>query len=160
MPPRPSPAAEVWATHFAVPPSNVLYTDDDVVVFPDRVPRAATHLLLVPRHRFIRGVEDLTAADVPLLLKMARLAAQHTGSPPVMGFHQWPLRSVPYLHLHCLVPPFKPALQKWRYTELLSKRSPFGFISLSSVLSRLSPPPPPPEPPHHPSPLTRSPPGS
>lgn len=157
MPPLPSPTAEVWATHFAVPPSNVLYTDDDLVVFPDHVPRAATHLLLVPRYRFIRGVEDLTAADVPLLLKMARLAAQHTASPPIMGFHQWPLRSVHHLHLHCLVPPFKPARQKWRYTELLPNCSSFGFISLSSVLSRLLPPPPL-EPPH-PSPLTRSPPG-
>lgn len=129
---------EVWEQFFTVPQEKILYMDDDIVVFPDRTPRAATHILVVPRRRYIKGVENLLPTDLQLLQTMARIGAQIANCETVhLGFHRWPLRSVNHLHLHCLVPPYKPAWQKFRYSELFGKSSIFGFISLTSILLRL-----------------------
>lgn len=130
---------ELWQTYFDAPPSRLLFSDDDVVAFEDRSPRAAKHILVVPRHRHIRGVEALRPTDRPLLEKMARVGSELTNCDAAgMGFHQWPTRSVAHLHLHCLCPPFLPAWQKIRYTPLFSEKNPIGFVSLTSVLRRLS----------------------
>lgn len=144
MLPPPPPCLEPWEEHFAVAPSAVLYKDPDVVIFRDRQPRASVHLLAVPRHRRIRGVESLTPADIPLLHAMSHVAARLAGptaTPVHIGFHQWPLRSVHHLHLHYVVPPFTARFQRRRFTELRGSGTPprVGFISLASVLARLAP---------------------
>lgn len=124
---------EEWQKHFTVEENRILYMDDDIVVFPDRRPRASTHLLVVPRHRAIRGVEDLAPSDFLLVQKMARLGAHFANCDTVqMGFHQWPMRSISHLHLHCLVPPFRPAWKKLAYAP------PITLVRLTSVLHRLS----------------------
>eukprot|EP00187_Rhodella_violacea_P017428 CAMPEP_0184727872 /NCGR_PEP_ID=MMETSP0314-20130426/37682_1 /TAXON_ID=38298 /ORGANISM="Rhodella maculata, Strain CCMP 736" /LENGTH=51 /DNA_ID=CAMNT_0027193567 /DNA_START=24 /DNA_END=175 /DNA_ORIENTATION=- len=50
--PTPSPA--VWQTFFNTPPEDVLFQDAELVVIRDRTPRAAVHLLVIPRHQHIR----------------------------------------------------------------------------------------------------------
>mmetsp|Transcript_4617 Transcript_4617/g.9249 ORF Transcript_4617/g.9249 Transcript_4617/m.9249 type:complete len:101 (-) Transcript_4617:5343-5645(-) len=53
----------------------------------------------------------------------------------IQGFHRIPLRSVDYLHMHCLCPPFR-AFQKLRFVEV--HKTIFGFISVESVLRNLT----------------------
>lgn len=165
-------APETWARAFTVDPQRVLYKDERVVAFWDRSPAAAVHLLIVPRHAPLVGVESLTPADAPLLDHMAAvgrgLAAEATPprapipaaggrqrrqqqqqQPPaapapnptptgevLLGFHRWPLRSVPHLHLHALRRPFHPRWQAVRYTEWRAACG-TGFIRLDTVVRRL-----------------------
>lgn len=134
---------------------------------PPRSTSSLSHLLIVPRHAPLVGVESLTPSDVPLLDHMAavgrRLAAeatrpsplpqssggtcggrgQRSPSPPptptgevLLGFHRWPLRSVPHLHLHALRRPFHPRWQVARYTECRAAGR-TGFIALDTVMRRL-----------------------
>lgn len=139
MSPPSSSELEQWQKYFVVAPHKIVYQDDDVVVFPDRSPAAMTHLLVVPRHHKIKGVEELDASHVDLVQKMARIGAQLAQSTSQhMGFHQWPLRSVHHLHMHCVVPPFQTAWYKYRYTEFPDGSFQLGFIGVTSVLRRLN----------------------
>lgn len=40
--------------------------DDELIVFRDRWPRAAEHLLIIPRRHVISVVPELTARDIPM----------------------------------------------------------------------------------------------
>lgn len=40
--------------------------DDELIVFRDRWPRAAEHLLIIPRKHVISVVPELTARDIPM----------------------------------------------------------------------------------------------
>mmetsp|Transcript_34423 Transcript_34423/g.84394 ORF Transcript_34423/g.84394 Transcript_34423/m.84394 type:complete len:115 (-) Transcript_34423:10-354(-) len=103
---------DAWSRFFRG--ATPIYSDDNVVVFPDREPRAQTHLLVVPR-RHIKGVEDLEGSHQQLVEQMVAVGesclkqqmATGSGQDLVFGFHQFPLRSVEHLHLHCLQPPFR-----------------------------------------------------
>lgn len=137
-----STSLEEWQKHFTVSPDKILFQDEEVVAFGDRSPAASVHILIVPRHARLRGVESLTSNELPLLSRMSALGAQLTNCDSLhMGYHQAPLRSVPHLHLHCMVPPFRPRWKKMLYTELCSNPS-HGFISHSSITRRLSAPAP------------------
>lgn len=127
---------ETWTKYFEVPASRVLYTDEQVVAFLDRKPRAEKHVLVVPRHKYIKGVEDLDSSHRALLEHMGQVGSSLTGcQPKYMGFHQFPLRSVNHLHLHCLCEPFVSNKQKLRFTPRpMFPR--YGYVTLSSVLAR------------------------
>ena len=56
-------------------PSRKVYEDDDLVVFHDIHPAAPVHLLIVPK-KHIRSVNDLTAADQPILSEMLMIAKE------------------------------------------------------------------------------------
>lgn len=116
-----------------------MYKDDEIVVFPDRAPRAATHILVVPRHRHIRGVENLEQEDIPLLQHMRQIGQQLSSSPACYtGFHQWPLRSVDHLHLHCIVPPFKYSIYKAMFTPFARDGGSMGYVSFDAVIRNIS----------------------
>lgn len=116
-----------------------MYKDDEIVVFPDRAPRAATHILVVPRHRHIRGVENLEQEDIPLLQHMRQIGQQLSSSPACYtGFHQWPLRSVDHLHLHCIVPPFKYSIYKAMFTPFARDGGSMGYVSFDAVIRNLN----------------------
>jgi len=128
---------DVWKKYFEVDPEVILYKDQHVIAFPDRNPRAETHVLVVPRNRYIKGTEALVQEDVELLHCMMRVGKQLTGCDiQYMGFHQWPMRSVDHLHLHCLIPPFKSSRQKRRYTPFFEDCT-YGYVDISTVLKRL-----------------------
>lgn len=52
-------------------PSDLVYEDDDVVVFRDINPKAPTHVLAIPR-RHIASAHELTDADAELLSALFR----------------------------------------------------------------------------------------
>jgi histidine triad (HIT) family protein len=61
--------------------TELLYKNQNLVVFKDIKPHAPVHLLLVPKQH-IRSVNDLTAADLPLvseLIMAARNMAKEVG---------------------------------------------------------------------------------
>ncbi len=55
--------------------TEILYENDTLVVFRDINPAAPIHLLIVPK-RHIRGVNDLTEADQPILSEMVMVAKE------------------------------------------------------------------------------------
>lgn len=145
-----------WLTVILLTEPLRLYAELSTLVtcgssYTTRPPRLHSHLLIVPRHIPLMGVESLSAEHAPLLAHMGavgrRLAVGATpqaGRPApvgtdevILGFHRWPLRSVPHLHLHALRRPFTPGWQTARYTEW-SCACGAGFIDLASVVERLS----------------------
>ncbi len=61
--------------------TELLYKNQNLVVFKDIKPHAPVHLLIVPKQH-IRSVNDLTAADLPLvseLIMAARNMAKEVG---------------------------------------------------------------------------------
>jgi histidine triad (HIT) family protein len=56
-------------------PTEILFENDTLVVFKDINPAAPVHLLIVPK-KHIRSVNDLNAADQPILSEMV-MAARH-----------------------------------------------------------------------------------
>jgi histidine triad (HIT) family protein len=54
-------------------PSNIVYRDDDVIVFPDINPLTPVHLLVIPVKHIV-SLSAITDADVPLLGKMVAAA--------------------------------------------------------------------------------------
>ncbi len=62
-------------------PADIVYEDDDAIVFKDHYPKAPTHLLVVPK-KLIPSVADITEEDVPLmghLLYVAKKVADDLG---------------------------------------------------------------------------------
>ena len=55
--------------------TEMLYQSDTLVVFKDINPHAPVHLLLVPK-KHIRSINDLTAADQPILSEMIMVAKE------------------------------------------------------------------------------------
>ena len=55
--------------------TEILYENDTLVVFRDINPAAPIHLLIVPK-KHIRSVNDLTAADQPILSEMVMVAKE------------------------------------------------------------------------------------
>lgn len=133
------PKDEPWRKFFDVQLDRLVYQDNFVVVFRDRKPRASSHLLVVPRYDAVIGVEGLNVAHLPLLAHMEAVAQQVAPDGPeplVLGFHRKPLRTVPYLHLHCIRPPFTPPWQRMRYTQ--PPVPGLAFVNLSTVVRKLS----------------------
>jgi histidine triad (HIT) family protein len=54
-------------------PSEIVYQDDDVVIFPDINPLTPVHLLVIPR-KHITSLADMADGDTPLVGKMTRAA--------------------------------------------------------------------------------------
>jgi Scavenger mRNA decapping enzyme C-term binding len=128
---------ELWRRHFDVKSDRLLYADDRVVAFRDRTPRGAAHVLVVPRFVELIGVEALTPHHLPLLAHMESIARRLTPGEEelVLGFHRRPLRSVPFLHLHSIRPPFTSIRNRIPFMTL--PLGELGFISLSDVVRRL-----------------------
>jgi histidine triad (HIT) family protein len=88
-------------------PSQIVYQDKDIVVFPDINPATPVHLLIITRQH-IPSLADMADADTPLVGKMVKVAnrlAREQGisekgyrltinSGPGAG------QVVPHLHLH------------------------------------------------------------
>ena len=91
-------------------PANVVYEDDDVLVFKDIHPKATTHLLFIAKKAedFVPSIADLTdkTEHVPLLLiRKAQQFAQDNGIDGYqLRFHvgKGGGQEVFYLHLHFL----------------------------------------------------------
>lgn len=88
--------------------SNILYEDDNYLVFPDHSPAALYHYLVIPRRHIIE-VRSLKAEDVPMVKEMERIGLRVLSEKggdvdtAVTGFH-WPIHTVSHLHMHILSP--------------------------------------------------------
>jgi histidine triad (HIT) family protein len=56
-------------------PSNIIYQDEDIIVFPDINPLTPVHLLVVTR-KHIPSLAEMSDEDTPLIGKMTRAANQ------------------------------------------------------------------------------------
>ncbi|XP_064392563.1 adenosine 5'-monophosphoramidase HINT3-like [Halichondria panicea] len=90
-------------------PANIVYEDQDFIVFTDRKPVSDHHYLVIPRQH-IRDPRVLTKDDIPLVEKMVsigkRVLQEKGGSEEDsrMGFHWPPFLFVKHLHLHVMAP--------------------------------------------------------
>ena len=89
-------------------PSDILYQDDDVLVFPDINPAAPVHLLVITR-RHIPSLAEMADADTPLVGKMVKAANKMAKEKGLAGGYRVTINSgpdggqlVPHLHLHLL----------------------------------------------------------
>ncbi len=90
-------------------PGNILYRDEDVIVFPDINPLTPVHLLVVTR-KHIPSLSQMSDADTPLIGKMARAANQVARAQGISekgyrltinsGANAGQL--VPHLHIHLM----------------------------------------------------------
>lgn len=89
-------------------PSERVYEDERVVVFRDIAPKAAVHLLVVPREHLV-SLDDLTpehdalmAHCMRLLPELARGQGLTTGYRTIINTGKGGGQEVPHLHIHLL----------------------------------------------------------
>jgi len=90
-------------------PSEILYRDEEVIVFRDINPVAPVHLLIVPK-KHILSLAHLSQADLPLVEHMINVANQlareegvsENGYRLVINCGREAGQEVPHLHLHLL----------------------------------------------------------
>ena len=90
-------------------PAERLHDDDLVVAIRDIVPRAPTHILLMPR-RHIASAAELTDADGPMLGRLFAVAADLARSAGIAdgGYRlvsnvgRWGGQTVDHLHVHLM----------------------------------------------------------
>jgi len=89
-------------------PANILYEDEQLLVFPDIRPAAEHHYLVIPKVHIV-SIQSLTSSDIPLVESMERVGLdvlEKEGGDPstcITGFH-WPIHTVSHLHMHILSP--------------------------------------------------------
>ncbi|KAF0685646.1 Aste57867_22482 [Aphanomyces stellatus] len=144
-------------------PNGILFEDDVIMAFRDIHPRAAVHILVVPKQHIRNSSElsekhinlsTLSILDPPMIhesppvqymVSVGKTLLEHeceflfsaTGSIAVndkqFGFHQYPFNSVNHLHLHCLVPPFTSCWSKLRFSESIIGH----YISADNLIQHL-----------------------
>jgi histidine triad (HIT) family protein len=89
-------------------PANIVFEDEDVIVFKDIAPKAEVHLLVIPR-KHVDGLNDLLPEDQQLMGKMMlllpKLANQHgldQGFRTIINTGKGGGQEVFHLHIHLL----------------------------------------------------------
>jgi histidine triad (HIT) family protein len=90
-------------------PSDIVYQDEEVIVFPDINPKAPTHLLIIPK-KHIPSLANLTEAESPLIGHMVNIANRlakekgmsERGYRLVVNCGEEAGQIVDHLHLHLL----------------------------------------------------------
>lgn len=113
-------------------PNPIIRETDQFLVFEDRDPSAAQHLLIIPKFH-IGSADDLTISDLPMLQQMVGLANE-LFDDAVLGFHLPPFTSVDHLHLHVIKRPFKSF---WRGIKYPADLSVPWFISAQNLIKLL-----------------------
>jgi histidine triad (HIT) family protein len=66
-------------------PARKVYEDDDMIAFHDIAPKAATHLLLIPK-RHIVNLDDLQPSDADLISKLILSVAKIANQQQLPGY--------------------------------------------------------------------------
>lgn len=87
--------------------SNIIYEDDDAVVFPDIHPVAPTHLLIVPKSH----VSEFLAVEDPNLFQKVFVIVQKMiereglkNKPHRIGINGGGAQDIDHLHIHLIAP--------------------------------------------------------
>ena len=88
-------------------PAEILYEDDEVIAFPDKFPKAKTHILFIPKEEVasILTIDDSTKHIPCMLIMQAKKYATDNGIPGYkLLFNCGPEggQVIDYLHLHLL----------------------------------------------------------
>lgn len=91
-------------------PATIVYEDDDVLGFEDIAPKAPVHVLFIPKNTIIPTLDDLSAAQGPLVGKLALAAAAYAreqglardGYRIVMNCREHAGQTVFHIHMHLL----------------------------------------------------------
>lgn len=119
-------------------PGDILYEDDDVMVFKDIKPASKNHFLSIPKQH-IKNAAHLTSADKAMLEKLKSVGLQvleQVGGDKndvLMGFHWPPCNSVSHLHLHII----SPMSEMGFFSRLTFKPNTFWFVTHDYVLTRI-----------------------
>ncbi|XP_047040073.1 adenosine 5'-monophosphoramidase HINT3-like [Helicoverpa zea] len=119
-------------------PTEIIYEDEDVCVFPDIKPASKLHLLVIPK-RHVEDVKCLTSEDKDLVDKMLSIAHEQLAKNNLpledsrLGYHWPPFRSVRHLHLHTIA----PASDMGFISRLIFRKDSYWFVSPDYVTSRL-----------------------
>lgn len=88
-------------------PTNFIYEDEDVMVFPDIHPAAQTHLLVVPKMH----VTEFLAVEDPVLFQKVFVIVQKMieqeglrDKPHRVGINGGGAQDIDHLHIHLLGP--------------------------------------------------------
>ena len=89
-------------------PSEIVYQDENIVVFKDTAPQAPVHILMIPR-KHIASLDDLSGEDAELMsymmLKIKEITAAQglkDGYRGVINCGEDGQQTVKHLHLHIL----------------------------------------------------------
>ena len=90
-------------------PTEIVYQDEEVIVFPDINPKAPIHLLIVPK-KHIPSLAHLSEAKSPLIARMVNVANRlakdegiaERGYRLVVNCGEEGGQLVPHLHMHFL----------------------------------------------------------
>ncbi|QRV74763.1 scavenger mRNA-decapping enzyme DcpS [Ceratobasidium sp. AG-Ba] len=105
---------------------NIVFENDELVVFRDRNPAAQHHLLVITRQH-IRSIKSLTNSDIPLLNRMHDAGSQVLDDLGVskdhqrFGFHIPPFNSVNHIHLHAQGLPYLNVYREKKYRSANSR---------------------------------------
>ncbi len=88
-------------------PATVVWQNERLIAFHDIAPRAALHLLIVPKTEEFENVTDLAAGDPALLAEMvataATLAAEHANGDYRLLFNSGASAGQTVFHVHAHV---------------------------------------------------------
>jgi histidine triad (HIT) family protein len=88
-------------------PATVVWQNERLIAFHDIAPRAALHLLIVPKTEKFENVTQLAAEDPELLAEMvataATLAAEHANGDYRLVFNSGPTAGQTVFHVHAHV---------------------------------------------------------
>jgi len=110
--------------------SNILFEDDNYLVFPDHSPAALHHYLVIPK-RHVVEIRSLTKEDIPMVREMEtiglRVLNEQGGdeASAFTGFH-WPIHTVSHLHMHILSPSVTGVLKSIQFSRIF-----FGSTELA-----------------------------
>ncbi|KAJ9577098.1 hypothetical protein L9F63_006335 [Diploptera punctata] len=119
-------------------PTEVVYKDDEFVVFPDIKPASKHHYLIVT-HEHIPNAKQLTQEHKSLverLIQVGRQVLSERGADMTdvrLGFHWPPFNSIQHLHLHAI----SPASNMGFASRLIFRPGTWWFVSPEYVMSRL-----------------------
>lgn len=119
--------------------TEIVYEDEEFMVFPDIHPAAENHYLIIPKTH-VGNPKKLGARDLDFVQRMNRVAhkilEQNNGNieDAKIGFHWPPFNSIEHLHLHVIFPASKLHLK----SRLVYRTNSWWFGTIDWTLGHLA----------------------
>lgn len=88
--------------------TEIVYEEEDFIVFKDIRPAAEFHILIIPKNHF-GPIQSLNKSHIEMLKKMEEIGQNlfneknYSQDDLLQGFH-WPIYTINHLHLHFIAP--------------------------------------------------------